>query len=280
MPEEVKRLPPKPSTLRSLYLMSGNLCAYPGCKSVLINTKGTMVGDICHIRAAEKKGPRFDKSMTNETRRAGANLLLMCVVHHRKIDREAKTYTVEKLERIKREHEKRFSEVKDTLTRRFEEQYQDETDSLEPTLPTTFGRFNASTKAGLESEQIDEAARQIAKYVRKLGLLPEDDRKLLSALVRRARKVGRRVLGDTSASVHADEFAKTHGASKARINRFGQTLERHGLGNLYEVDPGVHNVGLNDPSHYVGWMDIGKFCEKMDLELDEIAVQLRFGLLD
>lgn len=37
MAEIVKRLPPKPKTLRELYLRSGNLCAYPGCKHVMIN---------------------------------------------------------------------------------------------------------------------------------------------------------------------------------------------------------------------------------------------------
>ena len=51
---EDKRLPPKPSTLRELYVLSGNLCANPGCETVLVNRKGTMVGEVCHIKAAKR----------------------------------------------------------------------------------------------------------------------------------------------------------------------------------------------------------------------------------
>jgi hypothetical protein len=45
---------------------------------------GILVGEIAHIEAAMPDGPRFRKEMTNEERRAFANLLLLCGVHHTK----------------------------------------------------------------------------------------------------------------------------------------------------------------------------------------------------
>jgi hypothetical protein len=276
----VKRLPPKPATLRGLYLRSGNLCAFPKCGSVLVNMRGTMVGDICHIRAAEENGPRFDATMTNETRREDANLVLMCAIHHRQIDREHSIYTVAKLAKIKREHEKKFSEIEDTLTRRFDEQYQDETDSLDPTTPTTFARFDAAQRAGFDDEDRQKASRKVSAYIQKLGLLPDDDRNLTVAVIRRAVKVGRQQFSGVSVSVEMREFSATHKVSLARLKRFVATLESHGLGGHSELDPGIHHVTLNDPARTITWLDVAEYCETEGVDLEDVVVRLKFGLLD
>lgn len=240
-----------------------------------------MIGDICHIRAAEADGPRFDKSMTNETRRQEPNLLLMCTVHHRKIDREWKTYTVAKLAKMKADHEAHFSEIEGTLTRRFEEQLTDETDAIVVTEPTTFARFNAVIEAYLDdAERIEIARGQIADYSARLRLLPDADRKLVAAAIRRATKVGgRRVFGAPSITVHARKFGDVHGIGQTRVKRFCETLGRHGLGGLHETF-GDHEVRLNDPSEYVHWMDVVAFAESADIDIDEFVIHLRFGLLD
>src|SRR5262245_61632545 len=82
MPEKVKRLTPKPETLRELLLKSGNQCAIPGCSHLMMNEDGDFVGQICHIAAAETGGERFNPKMTNEARRSIENLMLMCYEHH------------------------------------------------------------------------------------------------------------------------------------------------------------------------------------------------------
>ena len=75
MAEEAKRLAPKSETLRELFLRSGNLCAYPGCNKLMLSESAKFVGQLCHIEAAEKGGERFNENMTNEQRRAAANLI-------------------------------------------------------------------------------------------------------------------------------------------------------------------------------------------------------------
>lgn len=50
------RKAPRISTLRRLFALSGNECAFPECKNVLINTKGDFIGQVCHIEAAEIGG--------------------------------------------------------------------------------------------------------------------------------------------------------------------------------------------------------------------------------
>ena len=80
--EVVKRLTPKQEVVRRLYLLSGNECAEPSCNNVLFDANQTMIGEIAHIASAMPTGKRFDSSMTNETRRAFENLLLLCPNHH------------------------------------------------------------------------------------------------------------------------------------------------------------------------------------------------------
>jgi hypothetical protein len=93
MKEEPKRLKPKPETLRVLFLKSGNLCAFPNSKALMMNEKGVFIGQLCHIEAAEEGGERFNPHMTNEDRRAAANLMLMCYPHH-KITNDEQEYPI------------------------------------------------------------------------------------------------------------------------------------------------------------------------------------------
>jgi hypothetical protein len=76
--EPVKRLPPTQETIKKLFALSGNQCAFPNCIKVIISSKGNVVGQVCHISAADEGGPRFDPAQSNEQRRAFDNLLLMC----------------------------------------------------------------------------------------------------------------------------------------------------------------------------------------------------------
>ena len=70
-----KRLPPKPETLRKLYILSGNMCAMPNCTKVLIDEDGTWIGEVAHIHAASDGGPRADTSLSQEERREAKKAL-------------------------------------------------------------------------------------------------------------------------------------------------------------------------------------------------------------
>jgi len=99
------RLRPKESTVKRLFSLSGNRCAFPGCKRTLVIENGVVTGIICHIKGTELGAARYDEKQTDEDRRAFENLLLMCGDHHKEIDTNREAWPVERLEKVKREHE-------------------------------------------------------------------------------------------------------------------------------------------------------------------------------
>lgn len=97
---------PRNKTLKRLFAVSGNRCAFPNCENTIVDpTSGTVVGVICHIKAQSPDGPRYDPSQTDEERHGFDNLLLMCPIHHRIIDSDPESYTVPRLKEIKAKHE-------------------------------------------------------------------------------------------------------------------------------------------------------------------------------
>lgn len=93
------------TTVKRLYGKSANRCAFAGCEAPIIVGK-TVVGEICHIRASRKKGPRFDPTLSKEERDDFSNLLLLCRTHHKLIDADPSKFTVDLLKEIKQIHEK------------------------------------------------------------------------------------------------------------------------------------------------------------------------------
>lgn len=106
---DTKRLAPTAETLKMLLLRSGNKCAYPGCDDVIFNDKDKLVAECCHIEAALPGGERYNANQTEEDRRSIDNLLFLCHRHHVETD-DIKIYTVEKLKKIKQDHEDNFRE--------------------------------------------------------------------------------------------------------------------------------------------------------------------------
>ena len=103
----MSRLAPKQETIRALFALSGNQCAFPGCSHLLISNKGTFIAQLCHIEAANKGGQRFNPNQSEEERRSQSNLLLLCYAHHRETDDEDE-YTRERLWEMKKAHEEQF----------------------------------------------------------------------------------------------------------------------------------------------------------------------------
>jgi hypothetical protein len=103
-------------TRKILWAHSGNRCAI--CRRELVgeSTKvdeETIVGEECHIVAREANGPRGNSPLSIDERDKPSNLILLCRNHHKEIDDQFNTFTVEVLSKIKVGHE---TWVRDKLT--------------------------------------------------------------------------------------------------------------------------------------------------------------------
>lgn len=93
-------------TLKRLFALSGNNCAFPNCSVILTNSNnGTNFSNICHIADASP-GNRYDANMTDKERADFDNLILLCPNHH--IETNDPKYTVSGLKKMKQDHESNF----------------------------------------------------------------------------------------------------------------------------------------------------------------------------
>ena len=114
---------PSVATVKRLFAVSGNRCAFPGCALPLVDeASGKVTGRVCHIKADSPGGPHYDPEQHSKERHGFANLVLMCPLHHDVIDGDVETYTVERLLEIKARHEARYAggaEPSDAIARQF-----------------------------------------------------------------------------------------------------------------------------------------------------------------
>jgi hypothetical protein len=105
-----KETGPSTATIKRLFALSNNHCAFPKCATSLVEGK-TVTGKICHIKARRPGGPRYDATQTETERHSFSNLILMCGVHHDVIDADEEAYTVEYLHRLKEKRESSAQEI-------------------------------------------------------------------------------------------------------------------------------------------------------------------------
>ncbi len=91
-------------TLKRLFALSGNQCAFPGCTAPLVNAKNSLDSNICHIEAANEGGERYNPTSTNQERADYNNLILLCPQHHDETN-DVEKYPVKVLAKMKRMHE-------------------------------------------------------------------------------------------------------------------------------------------------------------------------------
>ena len=91
---------PDTKTIKRLFAVSGNRCAFPDCGQALVTESGVILGQICHISAQSGRGPRFGALGQGEIH-GFANLILLCPTHHVLVDKDAETFTVQALEAMK-----------------------------------------------------------------------------------------------------------------------------------------------------------------------------------
>ncbi len=97
---------PERNAIKKLFALSGNECAFPKCNNKIVDLEyGTVVGEIAHIKGRHKLAARYDPSQTESERNAFGNLILLCPEHHKIIDSNPEKFTVERLTKMKHDHE-------------------------------------------------------------------------------------------------------------------------------------------------------------------------------
>ena len=225
-----KRLPPKPETLRKLYIFSGNMCAMPDCKNVLIDKDGTWLGEVAHIHAASDGGPRANPSLSPEERRSADNLILICSICHTKIDSKETQYSAEQLREIKTAHEAIYrnglqqAELKDCV------------DEYTITWPQSLGALDAIPS----DEHYKEAFKSLHTVATRLSQVPTPTRIFLTKCLRRSSEArfpyqNKDLIADAeeirqAISVEGKQISRNEITSHIRI------LEKYNFACFEEID--------------------------------------------
>jgi hypothetical protein len=92
-------------TLKTLFGRATG-CAFPTCTAPIVDeVSNVVVCEICHIRSRKLTGARYSAEQTDAERNDYENLIIMCSLHHKIIDEDVTSYSVERLNVIKAEHE-------------------------------------------------------------------------------------------------------------------------------------------------------------------------------
>lgn len=98
-----------------VWTLSGGRCAFSGCGQALVLDAGqgdlSLVGQMSHIVASSRQGPRGRDPLDDEARRDAANFILLCPEHHKLVDDHPRRFPVPVLRRMKQEHEARFAPI-------------------------------------------------------------------------------------------------------------------------------------------------------------------------
>lgn len=107
-------------TAKIVWSKSGGMCAFPDCRKLLISDAPeensdpyALIGQMAHIVAHSKDGPRGALAFRGSDRDGPENLILLCGDHHTLIDQQRKSHTADWLYQMKERHEQW---VKDRLS--------------------------------------------------------------------------------------------------------------------------------------------------------------------
>ena len=280
--EEPKRLPPTPETLRRLYVLSGNQCAFPGCDHPLFNNQGNFVAQICHIEAAMPGGERFNKNMSNEERRSFENLILMCYPHHIETNKEH-IYTTEKLKAIKAEHERIFSDI-DGAVAKISSSIIDYTTLQKPTEAKSLRRLMTSLYGSDQRspEEVSSDLRDFNDGIKDFALLSPDARRYFSISLSRAKnEMG--IYGRNTGKIYFDPFEIQRVTNIQNHTSFSLINELESAGFIapretYNGREWPYFVFQNSECNF--WELIHEFCKKENLKISELVYDMKFAILD
>ncbi len=91
--------------ITGLVSLSQGTCYWPDCEEPIVRfVEGRPVNNFetAHIRAANKGGRRYVEGMADEERNSFGNLVLLCLVHHKIVDKlQPDDFTIETLQNWK-----------------------------------------------------------------------------------------------------------------------------------------------------------------------------------
>ncbi len=96
-----------------LWTVARGLCSFDGCKKdLLVEDAGnrSLIGQIAHIEARSKKGPRASSKSAKDEANTLDNLILLCPIHHKLIDDHPVEYPAERIRQMKLAHERWVSD--------------------------------------------------------------------------------------------------------------------------------------------------------------------------
>ena len=166
---------------RIVYTRSGGVCAFPDCGTELIEPgKGaddpSFLGEIAHIVADSRQGPRGESATSDEDRDKHPNLILLCRNCHKTVDDQPRIYSVAVLRQMKLDHEDRVRRATqpDNLPTHLEMTQEAVLSSLLPLthLPDAVFEANCGYSDGQEG------------LVKQHIIYPEDRTELLRFLIR------------------------------------------------------------------------------------------------
>lgn len=280
--ETPKRLQPLAETLRPLYSLSGNQCAFPGCNHPMFNNDGNFVGQICHIEAALPGGERFNPNMTNESRRSFENLMLMCYDHHIETDK-VHMYPVWKMQEIKRQHEEIYSNI-ERFIHQMQSSLTDVTSSI--SVPTIQSLTNLYIELydvdDREPEHIEEDVNAFNLAISKLSAFSPDAKQLFALSLSRAQ-YEQGTYGPNTENIFVDpyEIERITQANRNHLFQVFQEIERAGFLSLDQEYNGqsVFWICLQGTEANL-WEMIRQFCNKRSLDIKSMVANLNFAAID
>lgn len=96
------------STLKKLFSLSGNICAFKSCSLKIIDEFESVIGEISHIEGEKLGSARYNSNMTDHQRNSFENLILLCPTHHTQIDKNQELYSASYLKEMKSQHENKY----------------------------------------------------------------------------------------------------------------------------------------------------------------------------
>ncbi|MGV2967159.1 hypothetical protein [Paenibacillus sp. AGC30] len=240
----------------------------------MMDADGDFIGEVCHIEAAETGGQRFNPKQSNEDRRAFSNLMLMCHACHKKTD-NVKKYTVEILQKMKRDHEKKFSDIVSKL----QNSISDLTTLQDYSYTLSCKRINESLNWKLDSTQLKDMCDEINQWVERLRKLSPDTRNVFSIMIDRST-----LNSWDQPQVIIHEIAKVTDLDFEGMKEHYDLLYKYNFISKAEREEEDNTVVVTiKPFILTGWpfwIDLKKFCDVENINLNEIVGEMNFGLLD
>jgi hypothetical protein len=82
------------------------ICKHELVVDATLRDDESVVGDECHIISPQQEGPRHNPDFPKKRLDSYSNLILLCRTHHKMVDDQVDTYTIDNLHKMKANHEK------------------------------------------------------------------------------------------------------------------------------------------------------------------------------